>query len=69
MRNHFTSVVLAGLPVVTSGCQSDHSPSGGGGSFQSRDSAGIEIVESAAPAWDGDGWTVPDTPTVVIGRM
>ena len=33
-----------------------------------RDSAGIRIIESSAPAWDGDGWRVSDTPTVVIGR-
>ncbi len=32
------------------------------------DSAGIRIIESSAPAWDGDGWRVPDTPSVVIGR-
>lgn len=33
-----------------------------------RDSAGIRIVESSAPAWDGDGWHLSDTPEVVIGR-
>ena len=33
-----------------------------------RDSAGIRIVESAAPAWNGDGWSVADSPSVVIGR-
>ena len=33
-----------------------------------RDSAGIRIIESSAPAWDGDGWRVSDTPSVVIGR-
>ncbi len=33
-----------------------------------RDSAGIRLVESSAPAWDGDGWKVSETPAVVIGR-
>ena len=33
-----------------------------------RDSAGIRIIESSAPAWDGDGWRISDTPDVVIGR-
>ena len=33
-----------------------------------RDSAGIRIIESSAPAWDGDGWSISDTASVVIGR-
>ena len=33
-----------------------------------HDSAGIRIIESSAPVWDGDGWRVSDTPSVVIGR-
>lgn len=33
-----------------------------------RDSAGIRIIESSGPAWNGDGWMVADTPSVVIGR-
>lgn len=33
-----------------------------------RDSAGIRIIESSAPAWDGDAWHLPDTPSVVIGQ-
>lgn len=33
-----------------------------------RDSAGIEIVENHAPAWDaGSAWTVARTPEIVIG--
>ena len=32
-------------------------------------SAGIEIVESGTPAWDGDGWRIAGTPSVVIGRV
>lgn len=32
-----------------------------------RDSAGIEIVESGAPAWpDGEGWTIGEEPLFVI---
>ena len=34
-----------------------------------RDSAGIEIVESGTSAWDGDGWRIAGTPSVVIGRV
>ena len=33
-----------------------------------RDSAGIRIIESSAPAWGGDGWHLSDTPSVVIGQ-
>ena len=33
-----------------------------------RDSAGIRIIESSTPTWDGDGWSLSDTPTVVIGQ-
>ena len=68
MRNHFTSVFLAGLLSLAVACLPDDSPGGGGGVFHAWDSAGIEIVESAAPAWVGDGWRVADTPSVVIGR-
>ncbi len=68
MRNHFTSVFLAGLLSLAVACLPDDSPGGGGGVFHARDSAGVEIVESVTPAWDGDGWTVADTPSLVIGR-
>lgn len=34
----------------------------------SRDSAGILIIESAAPNWDlGEAWVLPDSPSVEIG--
>ena len=69
MRNQFTSVFFAGLSFLAAGCQAGDAPGGGDDTFQVWDSAGIEIVESAAPAWGDDGWTVSDTPTVVIGRM
>lgn len=33
-----------------------------------RDSAGVQIVESRAPAWDeGDGWRLAETPILEIG--
>ena len=63
MRNQFTSAFFAGLLSVFIGCQV------GDAQTVVIDSAGIRIVESAAPAWGDDGWTVSDTPTVVIGRM
>ncbi len=59
--------VLAGLLLVFAGCQEGQAPTAG--AFVVRDSAGIEIVESMAPAWDGDGWTVSGTPSLVIGQM
>ena len=62
-----TPVFSAGLLSLAIGCRPDDSTSGG--AFQAWDSAGVEIVESASPAWDRDGWTVADTPSVVIGRM
>ena len=46
----------------------DRSSPGGDSSAAVRDSAGIRVVESSRPAWNGDGWTVADTPSVVIGR-
>ena len=33
-----------------------------------RDSAGIRIIENSGPVWNGDGWRIPDTPDVAIGR-
>jgi hypothetical protein len=44
------------------------SAAGGGGSAVTRDSAGIQIVESSGPAWEtGKGWRVVDSPLVDIG--
>jgi hypothetical protein len=40
-----------------------------GDSSTVRDSAGIEIVESRAPAWNGEDWQVADEPTVRIGLV
>lgn len=39
-------------------------------SYTVRDSAGIRIIESTAPAWRaGDVWTVEDTPVLQIGTV
>ncbi len=39
-------------------------------SFTTRDSAGIRIVENAAPAWsEGDAWHLSDQPLVDIGGL
>jgi hypothetical protein len=46
--------------------------SGGGGSAGPvvRDSAGIQVVENAAPAWaEGAGWAIADSPSVDIGGV
>ncbi len=67
MHNRLTSAVLAGLSAVTLACQAGDAPVDG--TFMVQDSAGIEIVESAAPAWDGDGWRVSAEPSVRIGRI
>jgi len=40
------------------------------GSFSTSDSAGIHIVENAAPAWsDADGWRLSEQPVVDIGAF
>lgn len=69
MRSRYapSAPMLAGFLLLLAGCQAGNAPTAG--SFQVRDSAGIEIVESATPAWDGDGWRVSETPSLVIGRM
>ena len=61
------AVMVAAFPALLAGCQDGQTPTGD--TFTVRDSAGIEIVESAAPAWDGDGWSVSGTPSLVIGQM
>ena len=66
MHHRQTAVLVAGLSPFAIGCQSGDTPAAG--AFSVTDSAGVQIVESSAPAWNGDGWTVADTPSVVIGR-
>ena len=66
MRNTCAAVLAASLAVFA-GCQDGQAPAGS--TFVVRDSAGIEIVESATPAWNGDGWSVSRMPSLVIGQM
>ena len=66
MHSRFAAVFVAGLSFIAIGCQSGDAPTYG--AFTVQDSAGIEIVESVTPAWDGDGWSVSATPSLVIGR-
>ncbi|MDE2795240.1 MAG: hypothetical protein OXL34_10520 [Gemmatimonadota bacterium] len=66
MRNRTIALPIAGLSFFTMSCQPGDTRSPG--AFSVTDSAGIQIVESAAPAWGEGGWTVSDSPSVVIGR-
>lgn len=66
MRNRSIALPIAGLSFFTMSCQPGDTRSPG--AFSVTDSAGIQIVESAAPAWGEGGWTVSDSPSVVIGR-
>lgn len=68
MRLRRPALTLTGLSVFTIACQADDSPAHQAATVIVKDSAGIEIVESAAPAWEGGGWTVATEPSVSIGR-
>ncbi|MXX35681.1 MAG: hypothetical protein F4Z50_13110, partial [Gemmatimonadetes bacterium] len=68
MRLRRPALTLTGLTVLSIACQADDSPADQAAAFVVEDSAGVEIVESSAPAWDGDGWTVATGPSVSIGR-
>lgn len=57
------------VALIALGCQARDGPAHGPGTFNVQDSAGIEIIESVTPAWDGDGWRVSADPSLVIGRM
>ena len=71
MRNpgfYLSALVLAAVACAAEG---DRPPPEEGSPAQDaivRHSAGIRIIESSTPVWDGDGWSVSDTPSVVIGR-
>ena len=67
-KRHIAAIV-AGLSCLTLSCQPGDAPAGEPGTVIVQDSAGIEIVESVTPAWDGDGWRIAGTPSVVIGRV
>jgi hypothetical protein len=57
--------VLAAGSLLVVGCRS--APGGGSGAAV-RDSAGIAIVASDAPAWgDGKGWSVAEQPSFDVG--
>ena len=59
-----TSVCMIGM-LITAGCGTSEGP---GDNATVRDSAGITIVESTAPAWtEGTEWRVGDVPSVQIG--
>ena len=66
MSNRSDALPIAGLSLVAITCQPGDAPAPG--AFSVTDSAGIEIVESGAPAWGEDAWIVADSPSVVIGR-
>ena len=67
MHHRHAAVLIAGLSSIAIGCEAGDAPAPD--VFSVTDSAGIEIVESTTPAWEGDGWRVSDTPSVVIGRV
>ena len=59
-----TTVFLAGAVVAFNGCSADSAPA----TYTVRDSAGIEIVESSAPAWrDDEAWMLDRESVVEIG--
>ena len=64
-----TAVIALGLSCLALSCQTGDVPAGETDTFVVQDSAGIEIVESVRPAWDGDGWSISAEPDLVIGRM
>lgn len=54
--------------ALAAACGSSERISSDGSSVLRRDSAGIRVVESAAPAWaDAHAWTIDPDPDVVIG--
>ncbi len=57
------------LTLIALACQPGDSPADERPNFNVQDSAGIEIVESVTPEWDGDGWRLSADPSLVIGRM
>lgn len=65
MHNRSIALSFAGV-FFAIGCQPGDTSAPA--AFSVTDSAGIEIVESTAPAWNGDGWRISDSPSVVIGR-
>ena len=66
MPDRSVALPTAGLAFSIMSCEPGDTRSPD--AFSVTDSAGIEIVESAAPAWGEDAWTVSGSPSVVIGR-
>jgi hypothetical protein len=55
---------LCAVAAVAAGCSAERAAAG----FSIRDSAGVEIVESRAPAWtERSAWHVDSVPILVIG--
>ncbi len=64
MRTRFLAVLLV-LPLQAACDRAGAAPV----ASVVRDSAGVRVVESTAPAWDGASvWRIADTPSVVVGR-
>jgi len=58
------------LAVVVGGCGEGEGPGPEEPVRQTRDSAGVRIVESTAPAWsDASAWTVSSEPALQIGAL
>lgn len=64
---HGLAPALLAVSVLLVACRTGDTPTDD--PFQVWDSAGIEIVESVTPEWDGDGWRISDAPPLVIGRV
>ena len=64
-----TGLIVLMLTLLIAACGEAPTPSIEAGSTV-RDSAGIQVVESAAPVWkDESGWRLGDTPLLDIGRL
>ena len=64
MKASYISILLVAL-----GASACADATRSGDSSTARDSAGVEIIESRAPRWIGDGWQVAAEPLVTIGLV
>ncbi|HEX2166402.1 MAG TPA: 6-bladed beta-propeller [Longimicrobiales bacterium] len=63
MRKSVAGVLL--IAALNTACDMPGAPQ----QYTVRDSVGVSIAESAAPAWgEGEGWTLADTPHLRIGE-
>ena len=60
------TLMLVLFVVLSAGCENLTPPAP---TFTVRDSAGIEIVESAAPLLGPDAWTISEEPVLQIGEV